>query len=147
MITFIPQQFTGPNWKKIDLGGGDSIELGFSRPTLGDQLAALQATRSESVQAFRLRSQIIDWRGVSDPTGQPVPYSWEMLGELCRSYPNAIWDIILASKSKPETDLKNSGLPPLAGGTATEIGTATATPSSTFTATSGESATCAAGSE
>ena len=144
MITFIPPDFTGPVWKRIELGANASIEIAIKRPTLGEQLSVLEETRGDSLQAFLLRSRIVDWRGVNDPTGQPVPYSWNTLSLLCVSYPDAIWDLLSAVRTVLTTgsdEQKNFKSPSLAGGT-DEKTAASTTESSTSTTTCGESAVC-----
>ena len=142
MITFIPKELTAPVWRTIDLGDGASIEIAVKRPTLAEQLSALEDTRGESVQAFQLRSRIIDWRGVNDEAGKPVPYSWGNLSQLGLTYPNAIWDILIAVREAidpTETHAKNFESPPLAGGMETTTAAAITTESSDSTTTSADS--------
>lgn len=122
MITFMPPSLTELIWRKIELAPGESIEIAIKRPTLDEQLSCLEESVGHTVQSFQLRSRIVDWRGVQDRAGQPVKYSWEMLGALCASYPNSLWDVLLAVRevNTPRgDDEKNSETPPIAGGTAT----------------------------
>lgn len=126
MITFIPPSLTELIWKEIELAPGESIEIAIKRPTLDEQLSTLEESVGHTVQSFQLRSRIVDWRGVQDPAGKPVVFSWEMLGALCASYPNALWDLLLAVRelSTPRgDDEKNFETPPVAGGT--EVATLT----------------------
>lgn len=142
MITFVPKELTAPVWRTIDLGDGASIEIAVKRPTLAEQLNALEDVRGESVQAFQLRSRIIDWRGVNDEAGKPVPYSWANLSQLSLTFPNAIWDILIAVREaidQTETHAKNCESPPLAGGTETTTAAASTTESLNSTGTSDES--------
>lgn len=122
MIKFIPSEFTGPIWKLIELGDGGTFEIAVKRPTLGEQLAALDAARGESVEVFLLRARIVDWRGVNDEVGNPVPYTFDTLGQLSLSYPDLIWDILIAVSEAIKTEatnLKNLPTPPANGGTVT----------------------------
>ena len=122
MITFISQELVGPVWKLIELGDGGTFELAVKRPTLGEQLAVMNDARGEPVEVFLLRSRIVDWRGVNDEAGQPVPYSFDTLGRLSTVYPDLIWDILIAVSEviKPEaTNSKNLPTPPANGGTET----------------------------
>src|SRR5690606_3884818 len=118
MITLIPNSLTGLAWQTIDLGGGDSIEIGVRRPNLGEQLVALDC--SDSPREYQLRAYIADWRGVNDSDGKPIPFTWEMLNQLCVQYPEAFYSLLNATRnvrlSEIGIDLKNSELPPLAGG-------------------------------
>ena len=74
-------------WVTADLGGGNSLDLQFRRPSFGEMLqsdsyramartpddAEVTATAAE----FRLRTCVVGWRGVTDPDGNDVPFSWE----------------------------------------------------------------------
>ena len=138
MITFIPSELTAPVWRTIELGAGATIEIAIKRPTLGEQLAALDDSRGESLQAYLLRSRIVDWRGVNDPFGQAVPYSWDHLSTLCMDYPDAIWELLTAVRAvfaRGEPDAKNFNSPPLAGGMETTVEPAVLTVSSVSTTT------------
>lgn len=140
MITFVPKELTAPVWRTIDLGNGATFDIAIKRPTLAEQLDALDDVRGESVQAFQLRSRIVDWQGVDDQAGKPVPYSWANLSQLSLTFPNAIWDILIAVREvidQTETHAKNSESPPLAGGTETTTAAATTTESLNSTETSG----------
>ncbi len=133
MIKFVPHTLTGPTWRTVELGDGDTIEIAIRRPTLGEQLAYLEDARGDSIQAFNLRSRIIDWRGVQDADGKPVPYSWDTLGQLCMGYENAIWELLSVVReavSRGCSDLKNFESPPLAGGTEVTVSTTDLTTSS-----------------
>ncbi|MDB5338402.1 MAG: hypothetical protein JWN70_4021 [Planctomycetaceae bacterium] len=117
----MPPSLTELLWRKIELAPGESIEIAIKRPTLDEQLSSLEESVGHTVQSFQLRSRIVDWRDVQDPAGQPVKFSWEMLGALCATYPNAIWDLLAAvrdSTTPGADDEKNSETPPVTGGTA-----------------------------
>lgn len=121
MITFMPPSLTELLWRKIEIAPGESIEIAIKRPTLDEQLSSLEESVGHTVQSFQLRSRIVDWRDVQDPTGQPVKFSWEMLGALCATYPNVIWDLLAAvrdSSTPGADDEKNSKTPPVIGGMA-----------------------------
>jgi len=134
MITFIPPSLTELIWKEIELAPGETIEIAIKRPTLDEQLSVLEDSVGLPVQAFQMRSRIVDWRGVQDTAGQPVKFSWEMLGALCASYPNAIWDLLIAVRELDTPggdDEKNSEPPPAAGGTEAAASTSDSPTSST----------------
>ena len=139
MITFISQALVGPVWKQIDLGDGGTFEIAVRRPTLADQLAVLNDSKGEPVEVFLLRARIVDWRGVNDEAGRPVPYTFDTLGRLSVSYPDLIWDILIAVSEavQPEaTNAKNLPTPPASGGTETTGGTTASTTPSVSTTTS-----------
>lgn len=149
MITLIPHAFTGPMWQTIDLGDNASIEIAIRRPTLGEQLIALDD--SQSSREYQLRAYIADWRGVNDPSGKPIPYSWDMLNQLCIQYPEAFYALLAATRNvrmpDPGDDEKKSELPPSDGGTATNGGTTSLMTSSDSVADSAESSGSAAVSD
>lgn len=134
MVTFTPSRFTGPVWKSVELGADATIQVAIKRPTLNDQLAALADINSLTSQSFKLRASICDWRDVMDIDGQPVPFTWQALSELCVSYPTAIWALIDAVRAVldglTETDQKNLPSPSAAGGTATTTETTSSIQSS-----------------
>jgi hypothetical protein len=130
----IPKDLLEPKWHVIDLGNGITFEVAMKRPTLADQLLALKETAVDSIDAFRLRSIICDWRGVEDGQSppQPVPYTWDALSGLCATFPHAVWELLKAVRdwrtglttsgdngNNGENPLKNSPLPPAVGGTET----------------------------
>lgn len=134
MITFIPPSLTEVIWKEIELAPGETIEIAIKRPTLDEQLSTLEDSVGHTVQSFLLRSRIVDWRGVQDTAGQPVVFSWEMLGAMCNSYPHALWDLLAAVRELATPgvdDEKNSETPPVAGGTEAAMLTSDSPTSST----------------
>jgi len=142
-VTFIPKQFTEPTWVTVDLGRGDSIEIAVSRPTLLEQLRAVEETRGLAWTAYKLASKIQDWRGVNNEQGQPVPYSWEALNQLCAAYDDCVYSLLEAVRNAgqvAENQSKNSPTPPHAGGKDTPLETTPATESSPSTAVSAGSA-------
>lgn len=151
MVTFTPSRFTGPVWKTVELGTDATIQIAIKRPTLNDQLAALADINSLTSQSFKLRASIVGWRDVQDIDGEPVPFTWQALSELCVSYPTAIWALIKAVRDTldgpTETDQKNWPPPSAAGGTATTTETDSSIPPSNTGDNSSASSDYANGSE
>lgn len=132
-VTFIPQQYTAHHWVTVDLGRGDSIEIAVSRPTLLEQLRAVEETRGMAWTAYKLASRIQNWRGVNDEHGQPVPYSWDALNQLCAAYDDCVYSLLEAVRNAgqvTENQSKNLPTPPDAGGTDTPSETIPSTESS-----------------
>lgn len=119
-VTFTAGQFNAPQWHTLPLGQGNSIEIAIIQPTLEEQLQTITQSQDFSYQGFTLASTIKDWRGVIDPDGNPVPYSWSALNQLCRTYPDAVFELLAIRRKTlaglTETERKNSPLPPDAGG-------------------------------
>lgn len=148
MVKFIPKKFTEPIWYPIDLGGGDSLEIAIARPTLEEQIQAAGKVAGLSYRAYELASSIKDWRGVTDEAGQPIPYSWEALNQLCAGYPDSLWEFLITisksqkATSQPDEDSeKNLPLPPLNGGATSGDETDPTTISSNSTVDSSADAT------
>lgn len=121
MITLIPPAFTGFAWETIDLGNGDTIEIGIRRPTLSEQLVALQDCGPSC--EYKVRAYVADWRGVNNEKGEAIPFSWDAINQLCAVYPGAIWALLDSVRkvrfAEGADDSKNSESPPLAGGMTT----------------------------
>ena len=120
MLTLTSHKISGPRFHTIDFGDGVTIDVGFSQPTLEEQLRALENTNDLTYRGYGLASAIRDWRGVIDENGNPVPYSWTALNQLCTSYPNAVFALLAAYRQSlaglQETERKNSLPPPVNGG-------------------------------
>lgn len=133
-VKFIAATLTDPQWFPVELGPDASIEIAFARPTLEDQLKAVNDASGTSYQGYALSAAIKDWRGVEDENGRPVPYSWSALSQLCTAYPDAAFELLAALRKSTqgvtETERKNSPLPPVNGGEAPASETAATTESS-----------------
>jgi len=75
-------------WKTIDLGGGNTFDVLLKRPTWGEL-----TLDQEQVRGFvetRTKKCLLDWRGISDENGQPIPYSETALEGLAYAFPTAV---------------------------------------------------------
>lgn len=119
------------DWRKVDLYGGQDIEVLVRRPEFLDQLAAWSAQSRDEGWISRIKSTVIDWRGVLDESDQPVPFSFDMLQALLSQYPQAtrqILDIVADMWiTLAEDDSKNLPVPSADGGTATTTETTNST--------------------
>lgn len=120
MFTLKKQAMAG-SWELVELGEAGSFEVFVSRAKWGDLLAD-----SETFQGFserRLKAVITDWRGLIDENGEAVPFSHEMLIELCEAHPLAFQRLATLASAQffavglGETDRKNSA-PPSSASTA-----------------------------
>ena len=86
------------HWETVDLGHGASVDFLVRRPTAeqvineyGSRAAADDDVGACSAAAVhRLRSTLIDWRGVTDEAGRAVPFNGEALHQLIEQYPLSI---------------------------------------------------------
>jgi hypothetical protein len=150
-VKLVSSEHYQPKWFPLELADGEAIEIALNRPNLEVQLQTLQDLRGGSYQAYQLGSTIADWRGVVDEAGEPVPYSWPSLNQLCQAYDDvAIQLIRLCRKSlagPSETERKNSPPPSVAGGGDTSDEAANSTRSSMSTSNSNASNDSAVPSE
>lgn len=128
------QSAPADTWKKIDLYGGQDIEVAIRKPVFRDQLRAWSANDSATGWGHRVRSTVVDWRGVLDDKDQPVPFSHENLELLLGQYPQASHQLLDAVADAwvtiPEDEEKNLPQPPVDGGTETNVETTVSTTSS-----------------
>jgi len=78
-------------WEKIELGplaGNGEFEVRLKRPTWDDLMA--DADRYGDQTEFRLKTCVLDWRGVQGEDGVDVPFSWMAFQALCFAYPQVM---------------------------------------------------------
>ncbi len=114
-LTFTPQVEI-EDWRPITVGE-DSFEVRVKAATMGDRLAdtehlSLSDSTDGSWLENRLRSSIVDWRGVQSPDGKPIPFSWEALSALCTAKPAVLTQLVMraheAFREATETEAGNS---------------------------------------
>lgn len=82
-------------WREVKLGD-DTFEVLVRRPTWEEQLKEHEIIMFQAAEIgigdgenmmsryqWRVRKCITDWRGVTGPDGQPVPFAWDTLARLC----------------------------------------------------------------
>jgi hypothetical protein len=120
-------------WIEVRLAPGVVLELLTHRPTLNEQLCLPDRDRSPESKWSWIEAAIVDWRGVEDMNGDPLPFTKASVEALCRAFPQAFTLIDSAAYTQfyavPDEDsLKNLPTPPVNGGTITEgeteVGTA-----------------------
>ncbi len=109
----------GPEWRDLDLGGGETIRLLLRAPTVEQRLrdqgfavAGFYGDRPETEAAayqFRLDSVIAGWAGVEDDAGQPIPFSPDNLRRLIDQFPAALEQLlqITTEAFRPRAAAKN----------------------------------------
>lgn len=91
-----------PAWHPVDLGEGQSFEVRIRPAVWGDLIrdeatliAEMQRRVPEgSSESERVKHLVMDWRGVVDNAGDPVPYTFERLQLLCSQHPRTFLKIL-----------------------------------------------------
>ncbi len=93
-ITFDKGKTPDPEvWTPASLGiGEEEIEVKLRRPKLDDLLADYDQPRDRA-STRRVQAALCDWRGISDESGKPIPFSWKSLASLCDAFPQLFYNI------------------------------------------------------
>lgn len=95
-------------WIPITLGSDGDFEILVRRPSYQQLTEALTA---ENRPDYRIRSSVVDWRGLTDAEDKPIPFSQPALQGVCEAYPQSLFAILdavnRAFQGFPEADAKN----------------------------------------
>lgn len=95
-------------WVPITLGEDGDFEILVRRPTYRQLTEVLTV---ENMPDYRIRTAVVDWRGLVDTDEKPIPFSHSALQGVCEAYPSCLFAILgeahRAFQGFPEADAKN----------------------------------------